>query len=595
MKTISAPPLLPALALTLLLAAPAEAASVTAAPDRFVVPAGETFDFIVSLTDGESWQPPDVSALSRDFDIVDRRRASHAEMVDGKPVHVDQWVMTLLPKRTGTLILPALSVGGMTTPAAQVQVVPARAAEAETGDEPLFVRLEAAATPAFVQSDVPVTIRIYDSLGMRGGSMEKPVADGATFAPEGGQRSYVKTIGRRRYRVIEQSYLMRPQKSGVITIPPVSLNAVLPGFKGSSAASDLANVLGRGGLSGLERLGERTLTVQSQPVSVTVKPRPEGVTGWFLPARGVTISQEWSVPVDQIKVGDTVTRTITVVAKGASPNQLPPLDAAPVEGLRQYVEDSRSDATMIDGVSAAALIKSFSVVPTRPGPVTLPAIEVPWWNLATNREEKAVLPAVTLNVRPGAEPLLPSTPVPAPAATTAPAPAAQPEALAETGEGQGGALLSRLRENRLAVSLAVAVLAGAVVAALWLRRRARGVNATAPNATLPTGPGRRRRGPLRIARPDPAQLMAHLVSACRKGDARTAHDCYGQLVQLGAFTPPSPDLASAAEALARHLYGGEGRSWNGRALLTAVRRAERRHARAARRPSGARLAPLYPR
>lgn len=590
MKTISRLSFL--LALALCLAGPAEAASVTAAPDRFVVPAGETFDFVVSLTDGESWQPPDVSALTRDFDIVDRRRASHAEMVDGKPVHVDQWVMTLLPKRTGTLTLPSLAVGGMTTPAAQVQVVPAAASDpAETSEEPLFVRLEAARTPAFVQSDVPVTIRIYDALGMRGGAMEKPVSDSATFTAEGGQRSYVKTIGKRRYRVIEQSYLMRPQKSGVITIPPVALNAVVPGFKGSSAASDLANVLGRGGMSGLDRLGERTLTVQSQPVSITVQPRPAGVTGWFLPARGVTLSQEWSMPVDQIKVGDTVTRTITVAAKGASPNQLPPLEAAPVEGLRQYAEDSRSDATLIDGASAAVLTKSFAVVPTQPGPVTLPAIEVPWWNLATNREEKAVLPAVTLNVRPGAEPLLPATPTPAPMATTAPAP--QGDVASES--VSGGDVLALLRENRLAVSLGAAVVAGAAVAGLWLRRRRRGANPTAVNPTLGAGPGRRRRGPLRRQGPDREQAMASLITACRKGEALAAHEAYGALVRLGAFAPPPPDLAEAADALARHLYRGEGRSWNGRALLAAVRRAERRHARASRPARGARLAPLYPR
>jgi len=104
------------------------------------------------------------------------------------------------------------------------------------------------------------------------------------------------------------------------------------------------------------------------------------------------------------------------------------------------------------------------------------------------------------------------------------------------------------------------------------------------------GGGRGRTG----ARRDRAALRAVLVAACRKNDARAAHDAFGHLVRLGAFPAPPADLQMAADGLARHLYGGEGRPWNGRALLSAVRRAQRRQARAAKRPSGARLAPLYP-
>ncbi len=570
------------------LGAAAQAASLTAAPDRFVVTAGETFDLVLSLTDGESWQPPDVSALTRDFDIVDRRRASHAAMVNGKPVHVDQWVMTLAPKRTGTLTLPSLTVGGLASPPAQVQVVPAPATgRAQASDEPLFVRVEAADTPAFVQSDVPVTLRIYDSLGMRAGSMEKPVAEGATFTEDGGQRSYVKTIGRRRYRVIEQSYLMRPQRSGVITVAPVSLKASVPGFAGSGAASDLPGLLGRGAMGGL---AERAVTVKSQPVTVTVQARPEGVSGWFLPAQGVTISQEWSVPPGQMKVGDTLTRTITVTAKGASANQLPPIEAAPVDGLRQYEEDSHAEATLIDGVAGTVLTKRFSVVPTRPGPVSLPAIEVPWWNLAAARQEKAVLPAVTLDIRPGVDSSASLAPQAAPIQAASPAPAPVPDAAME---GEGPSVLGWLQTHRLSASLLGAALAGALVLALVWRRRTRAARGARAEIAAPAAARRRRRPPLRPVPQDPVQVMSDLIAACRKGEAGAAHAAYGRLLSLGAFAAPAPELDAAAEALARHLYGGDRRDWDGRAMLRALERA-RRQARAVKRPSGARLAPLYP-
>lgn len=582
--------LLPAALLALALAGPAQAASISAAPDRFVVPAGETFDLIISLTDGDSWEPPDVSALTRDFEIVDRRRASHAEMVNGKPVHVDQWVMTLLPRRTGTLTIPSLMLGGLASPTSQVQVTPASPGSAQADEGDLFVRVEAASTaPAYVQSDVPVTVRIFDAVGMRSGSMEKPIADGATFTEDGGQRSYVRTIGKRRYRVIEQSYLMRPQKSGAITIPPITLNASLPGFPGSGAGSDLSSLLGRSGMGGPP---QRTVSVKSRPVTVNVLSRPEGVTGWFLPARGVTLSQEWSAPLDKVKVGDTLTRTLTLTAKAAGPNQLPPLESVPVDGLRQYVESSTTDATMVDGAAGAFLTRRISLVPTRPGPVTLPAIEVPWWNLATNKQEVAVLPAVTIDVQPGAD--MPAAPV-APAAVERSAAVSPPPASAldtAPAEGFSLAMLAGYWRSALLVALGLVGLGLLVVAGM--RHRAGVAKATTPLQPGSVGPRRRRRITARGAAQDRAQLLATLRTACRKNAARTAHEAYVDLVRMGAFAAPSPELQRAADDLARHLYGDAGRRWVGKPLLTALERAERHAARAARRPSGARLAPLYP-
>ncbi len=585
--------LLPAtLALLLALAAPTAAwsASVTAGPDRFVVPMGETFDYILTLTDGLGRDPPDVSALTRDFEIVDRRRTSQAEMRDGKPVHIDQWVMTLRPRRAGTLTLPSLTVDGLTTSPAQVQVLPGGARRDTVRAEdagPLFVRVEAADTPAYVQSDIPVTLRIYDRIGMRGGAMDKPSAEGATFTADGGQRTYVTTIGKARYRVIEQSYLMTPQKSGTIEIPPLTLKARVPGFRGSSAGSDLAQILGRNGMG---EVGEREETIRSQPVSVTVRPRPEGVTGWFLPARAVSLEQSWSAPVDAVKVGDTLTRTIRLKARGASPNQLPPLDPPPVEGLRQYAEDSRTDATLLDGEGAAVLTKTFSVVPSASGSLTLPALTVPWWNTATNRQETATLPAVTLQVRPAAGSPAPTpTALAAPQSPTQPAPPPEPVASPATAWLDPATLLAQLRAHRLGLSILTGVLVALLALLLWRPwRRHRPV----ANATPMPRTGRRRPGA--VSGLPRARLLADLIGACRRHDAVAAHTAYAALERQGAFADADPALAAAGTDLARHLYGADTRRWNGKALRTAVERATRASARAHRPARGARLAPLYP-
>ncbi len=77
---------------------------------------------------------------------------------------VNEWLVTLAPKRTGRLVIPAISLAGLSTAPVAVNVVPSTGG-ALTDERTLFVRLEAGDVQPFVQSDVPVTVRVYDRLG----------------------------------------------------------------------------------------------------------------------------------------------------------------------------------------------------------------------------------------------------------------------------------------------------------------------------------------------------------------------------------------------------------------------------------------------
>jgi hypothetical protein len=43
-------------------------------------------------------------------------------------------------------------------------------------------------------------------------------------------------------------------------------------------------------------------------------------------------------------------------------------------------------------------VEKFALVPTRAGKFSLPAIRVPWWDVATDQPREAVLPARTIEV-----------------------------------------------------------------------------------------------------------------------------------------------------------------------------------------------------
>lgn len=586
---------------------PAQPRPLTGKPDRNVIAAGETFNYVLTLANGQGRSPPDLTPLLTNFQVVDRRRSSRAEMENGRPVHLDQWVMTLLPKREGTLTIPPLTVGGQTSPPSRIQVVPAAASD-DIPETPLFVRLATGAGPAFAQSDIPVTIRIYDRIGMMRGSMEKPVAEGATFVPDGDQRHFLKTIKNKRYRVLEQSYLMRPQRSGTIEIQPLTLEATVAGVASSNPNDEnMAALLGRGSFTG-QLPPERNITVRSLPVKVEVQPRPADATGWFMPARSVMLHDEWSGPLDKVKVGQTLTRTLTLEAKGATPNQLPPLTLTPVPGLRQYEDKGETETAWIDGQLGAQLRKVISVIPTRPGTYTLPAIDVQWWNLDTGKQEVARLPAVTIEV----EGDMPEAAGLAGAAATpsGPAPVA-PGSLPSFASGPDSPLMKEL----VAWAIGTATLlwqlvlghlpaAGAGLLALfallswWLvarRKRRRSRIATTP---APVRPKAAPPAPL----PEP-EAFAALEKACKAHDAALAHAAYlawaraMETAHMPAWRASALDagrIDAALDDLRTHLYGGSPGQWRGKALLSAVCKVRRPVRKRIRQGGGARLAPLYP-
>jgi len=120
----------------------------------------------------------------------------------------------------------------------------------------------------------------------------------------------------------------------------------------------------------------------------------------FLAAGGLTIEQSVKRSSEQLKVGDSVTRTVTMKAEEAPAMLLPPVTFPAVDGLAVYpAEPALQDKTegRTDALSATRT-DSATYILQKPGDYTLPAIDVRWWNAAEKRVETAHLDAVTMQV-----------------------------------------------------------------------------------------------------------------------------------------------------------------------------------------------------
>lgn len=120
----------------------------------------------------------------------------------------------------------------------------------------------------------------------------------------------------------------------------------------------------------------------------------------FLAATGLTAEQSIQRSSEQLKVGDSVTRTVTVHADETPAMLLPPVTFAAIDGLAVYPAQPRlQDKTegRTDALSATRTDTATYML-QRAGSFVLPAITLDWWNAGSGRIETARLDAVSIEV-----------------------------------------------------------------------------------------------------------------------------------------------------------------------------------------------------
>ena len=211
----------------LLFAADGFAAGLTANLDRNRMAEGETVMLTLSVPSDVSGEP-DLSPLKQDFDLLGQSQATHTRIINGQGSSSREWRITLAPKRTGKLQVPALQWGALRSPALSLEVLPAGKAAQLGMARPVLLEVEAKPDGPYVQSKVIYTVRLLYRTELSDASLSQPQSDNALIEPLGKeQRSSTYRDGQ-QYQVIERRYAVFPQASGQLTIQPPVLSAQIP-------------------------------------------------------------------------------------------------------------------------------------------------------------------------------------------------------------------------------------------------------------------------------------------------------------------------------------------------------------------------------
>ncbi len=333
---------------------------------------------------------PQFSGLNREFEQVGG--ISSRSTYTNNNGNIQSWIeysIMLRPLSTGTLTIPAFRIAGQVSNPIQINVGEARQ-NSNTENDDIFLRTEVSKNEIYVQEQLLFTIRIYWAISFdQGAQLTSPQVSDAVVQQLGSDANYQEVVNGIGYNVTERKFVIFPQKSGELTIPPVYFSASIGRRGGFNTL--LRN---RGTVREINLASDmHTVRVKAQPASF-----PAGAT--WLPAHEVTLEETWSGDFDDLSVGDAITRNVTLNAKGLSSSLLPSITYQNQPGLRFYPDQPlREDGMDRSGVFGKRS-EGTAIVPSQPGEFTLPEVRVPWWNTDTDTLEVAVLPARTFTVQP---------------------------------------------------------------------------------------------------------------------------------------------------------------------------------------------------
>ena len=354
-------------------------AELSATADRRTIAMGETLRLTLLGDAGEQPAEIDLTPLNRDWEILSRSSATNARFINGQNQVTRTLEMELAPLREGTLTIPSLTAGGRSTTPLAIRVNPEPVVA--PGDELVLFEARVDDSSVYVQSEVILTVTLQQAINLDGGEISNfDIPDAVVENLE--RRSFQRRVGNRTWLVTELRYAVYPQKSGALRIPAIGFTAreVQPG----------RSLLGA-------RLGRR-LRMASEPLEIDVKSVPTSFPGEvWLPARALTLEENWSIDPALLNVGDSTTRTLTLTARGLQGSQLPPLSsvqgAINIPELRFYPDQESIDQSELAEGLQGQRVQSEALVARSGGTWTLPEIRVPWWNIETDRLEFATLPA----------------------------------------------------------------------------------------------------------------------------------------------------------------------------------------------------------
>ncbi len=369
----------------IIVSALAQADQLTASVDRNEISIQETFTLTISANSRASGAP-DFNTLKNDFEILSNNQSQFTSITNSGAEFKKVWQLTLAPKRVGKLLIPSFNVDNSVSDAIEIDV--SQKSQTQTNsDESVRVNIEVNKSDVYVQEQILVTIKLISQVNLSQAEMQPLEIKNAVLIPLSEKPTqYVSNINGKQHLILESNYALFPQESGELIIPSV-IYSVVPNVE-----RDLWN-------DPFGRNRANILRLPTEEQRIKVKPVPAEAAGkTWLPASNLTLHETWSSSLDHLKMGEPVTRTITITAEGLTGGQIAPLATNTTDGLTFYPDQSQNSESKTTKGIEGTRVETTAIIPNHGGEFTLPEVSVEWWDVNSQSMKMATLPEKKINV-----------------------------------------------------------------------------------------------------------------------------------------------------------------------------------------------------
>lgn len=347
--------------------------------------------FVTYLLNNADRRSPDFSVLQKDFRILHTNYDTTIKMINGSTSMQTLWRLRLEPLHAGDIIIPEINFGNDKSATRKLIVTssPVNQEPQSNGTNPsVFVRAEVSSTSPYVQSQVLYTFKLFFRTQLNDPRIEMPQIKDATFFQLSEKQPYQTTVNGKAYNVIEKTLVLFPQKPGTLVVPPMQFHALAVEENGTTY-DDLLNFREM-----------KTVSVATKDFHLKVRDVPANYQGKiWLPAKNISVSDQWSDNSKQWESDTPVMRTITIEAQGLRADQLPDLTFDKINGVSVYVDRPKRSNQVRDNMLVGLYEQKITYIPNNINSAIIPPLKINWWNTQTDSNAVAQTNGMTVHVK----------------------------------------------------------------------------------------------------------------------------------------------------------------------------------------------------
>ncbi len=359
------------------------AAQAEATVSKNVVAVNQVFRLSISVDTAINPDSIDFSVLSPNFAYGQPNASSSTSFINGALSRNTTWTLSLAAKKVGAATIPAFKIGSsQTTPITITVLKGSQTNNSATDQANVRVTAEIDKNILYVGESINYRVKILIGEQLSQASLSAPSGDGLAVSQVGQDAQHNIVQNGRRYLVITRNYQLTAEKAGKIIIQSSK-------FNGSAVR----------GANGFNSGITVPVNEDARNITINIKPKPTAYKGLWLPTSDLQLQQTWQPQVSNLndvttKVGEPITRTITLRIKDVAQSNMPNVNLTYPDTVRIYNE--KPEYRTENGYSVMTLKQV--IIPRQTGKVTLPPLTINWWNTTTEKQQRSKIKGLTLNV-----------------------------------------------------------------------------------------------------------------------------------------------------------------------------------------------------